>query len=358
MSSPLLERASGHSSVPNSREAEPFDGRVKSVFGWLPSSLLSPQRCFQRRRDCRELIAGTISFALLTAAAIAATMPLLLPLLLLGPAYRRKRSRYPPRARIGRRVAKRKLRMHRLSSNGEQSGTDKNSTATVEGRSFHKALAAAIQACSERWEDPKMREGTQHEVESITLLPDFGLPAADAADSLPLRWETHKNLHRELGRSSSVVTKSYDMKLNTEFKLGTQLSLFDLGVIRASGPCFVVKVKRHSVAPVYVRFRWAGRCAIAAAAWQPAAEVAGTSNAETGEHLGCVVTGTHGKHRTWFNVLYRMPRSFTRCCIMSFLLFQVDALNENDPTHFMYKKNIADHDDKLGTSNSPLILGF
>ena len=72
-----------------------------------------------------------------------------------------------------------------------------------------------------------MRASTLHGVESITLLPDFGLPAADAAASRcrsggRLR---HRNIGTsilELERSSPVVAKC-GMKLATEYPLGTQI---------------------------------------------------------------------------------------------------------------------------------------
>ena len=325
-------------------------------------SLLPQPRC----RDVPEILAGTVSLLVLAAFAFAAAIPLLLPLMLLVPAFWCKRYRMPPLVRHGQRGAKRKLRKHHVplnvgGLNGEQSGTDYNSTVAFKGRTFHYELSAAIQACSKQLEDQTMRASTQHDVESMSLLPDFGHPAADAA-APSCRFGGRLRQHRNIGtsiiesmRCSSVEARS-GMKPATEFKLGTQLSMFDFDVIRACGPCFMIKINRHSAVPFYMRFRWAGHRAIAAAAWQPAADIAGTTIAETGEDLGCVVTGTHGKHMTWFNALYRMPRSFTRFCIMSFLLSQVDAHSEQDPGHFMNKKHTADQTEKF-VSNNLLSIG-
>ena len=183
-------------------------------------SLLPQPRC----RDVPELLAGTVSLLVLAAITIAAAIPLLLPLMLLVPAFWCKRYRMPPFVRHGRRVAKRKLRKHHVPLNvgvlnGEQSETDYDSTVAFEGRTFHDALSAAIQACSKQLEDQTTRASTLHDVESISLLPDVGHPAADAAASScrlggRLRPRNIGTSIFESMRSSPVVAKS-GMKLAT-----------------------------------------------------------------------------------------------------------------------------------------------
>ena len=290
-------------------------------------------------RRAPELQAGPIIILMLMAMPIVAAIPLLLPLMMLAPVFWCKRNRTPPRTRHGHRVAKRKLRDHhmpqqklpnplvdiRRRESGERSVTDYSHSrqltlVALEERTFYEALAEAIQAYSQPVKDQTTRVSTLQDVESIALL---------SPDSC--------------------------MKQATEYPLGTQLSLLDFDIIRASGPCFVIKVNRHSAVPFYLRFRWAGRCAIAAAAWQPAADIAGTPIADTSDDLGCVVTGTHGKHRTWFDAMYHMPRSFTRFCIMSFLLSQVQARDEPNLEYYVNKKNTADQTETLDTSLGPLI---
>ena len=138
--------------------------------------------------------------------------------------------------------------------------------------------------------------------------------------------------------------------MSPEFKpLDCVPSIF-LDAIRAFGPCFLIKVNRYDAAPVFMRMCWARRCAVPVAAWQTAADIAGTAAADIGDDSGCVVTGTHGKPSRWFNALYRMPRSFTRFCILSFLLSEVCAQPEHARGHFLHKIDPANQVIPLASS--------